>query len=218
MWFADFAIGIDTGLSSGDGRRKRVAKGESVETRVKSATTMQLCAITSDFRKMVSIDEYFHSNDRTYNSVNTDGRDAMTEPQLMEACINKIAEWMRTYGIGQTVLMRGTVNVYVDCADLGFRQGLEIKAREHGLYGLRFFGSTKLSIQSRVDFERLMMAYGDFIVSDRCPNLCRELKNSRRGEKGEAREDTDDHAINANEYAFAPLLTQLRAYKDFKMH
>ena len=76
----------------------------------------------------------------------------------------------------------------------------------------------KMPIQSRVDFIRLIMAYGDFLISEACVNLKREMKNSRKGAKGEVREDIDDHAINANEYAWAVLVKKLRRWKDFKIH
>ena len=53
-------------------------------------------------------------------------------------------------------------------------------------------------------------------MSSSCPNLAREIRNSRQGEKRRAREDFDDHAINANEYAWAPMLPWLRRYKEYK--
>lgn len=217
--FAEFALGIDTGLSSGDGKRKKVAKNEDVAKRVKSATVMILKGITSDYNKMVAIDEYFHSNDKTYNKVNTDNTDNLTSPQLMDQCIKYLILWMRKYGNRDDILMQGTINVYVDCADIGFRQGLEMKAREKGLYNVQFLPSTKISIQSRVDFERVMMAYGDFeVCRENCPNLIREFKNSRRGEKGEPRVDSDDHAINTDEYAWAPFRQKIVRWKTFKEH
>ena len=216
--FVDFAIGIDTGLSDGAGRRKKVLKNQDVKVRVKSATTMCLGAITDDFNKICVIDEYFHSNDKAYNRINTDNTDNLTQPQLMDQCIKYLIKWINKYSQGNGLLMKGQINVYVDCADIGFRQGLELKAREYGLWNVVFMGSTKISIQSRVDFTRLMMAYGDFLVCDQCKNLIRELKNSRRGESGEAREDTDDHIINAFEYNVTPMLHSLRRWKTFKEH
>ena len=62
------------------------------------------------------------------------------------------------------------------------------------------------------------MAWGEFLVSEACKNLARELKNSRQGEKGEVREDFDDHAINSNEYAWQPVISRLRRWKEFKPH
>jgi hypothetical protein len=217
MDFADFAIGIDTGLSNGQGGRRTVSAGQDPAVRIKSATTMQLCAVTSDFSAIVSIDEYFHSNDRAYSYVNTDTPAEMTEPQLIDACADKVIEWERRYAGSRTILMKGTVNIYVDCADIGFRQALEAKLRNTMMrYECCLYGSTKISIQSRVDFDRYMLAYGSHIVCSQCPNLIREYQNSRRGEKGEAREDTDDHALNAAEYGFAPLLPAVKQWKQFK--
>lgn len=218
MKFAEFCIGIDTGLSSGDGKRKKVKKNQDVATRIKAATTAQLVAVTSDYKKIVSVAEYFHSNDKAFNSVNTDNKDNLTSPQLMDAIIKQIIEWIKIYSPSNTGLMRGEINIYVDCADIGFKQGLELKAREYGLYNLSFYGSTKISIQSRVDFIRLMMAYADFLVVDQCKNLIREIKNSRKGETGEPRVDSDDHAINANEYGWAPFRLSLLRWKTFKEH
>jgi len=81
-----------------------------------------------------------------------------------------------------------------------------------------FQGSTKIKIQSRVDFIRLIMAWGEYLISEACPNLAREIRNSRKGEKGEVREDLDDHAINSNEYAWAPIINRLKRWKQFKEH
>lgn len=216
MDFADFTIGIDTGLSNGEGRKRVVLKNQDPSQRVKAATVMELFAVTEDYSKMVTIDEYFHSRDKSNNISNTDNRDDLTTPQLADKCIDTIIKWMNMYGQSKTILMKGNFNVYIDCEDIGFRDVLQMKAEEKGLYYAKFYGSTKTSIQSRVDFESLMMAFGDFIVCDQCKNLIRELKNCRRGDKGEARADGDDHAINAMEYGAAPLLPSLKRYKTFK--
>ena len=218
MDFIDFAIGLDTGYSSGSGKVKKVSKNEDVSTRIKSATTMQLVALTNDFNDIVAIDEYFHSNDKSFNRSNTDNRDSLTQPQLVAQCINVIAEWMNKYGQGNSILMKGTINVYVDSADLGFRQSLELEARKRGIYNVVFNPASKISIQSRIDFSRQLMAYGNFKVCDQCKNLIRELKNSRKGEKGEPRKDTDDHAINAHEYGWAPFRHSIIRWKTFKEH
>lgn len=216
--WADFALGIDTGLSDGGGHVLKVGKNESADLKVRAATTMSLCAITSDLQKVAVIDEYFHSNNKADNYMNTDDRESIGLPEQADRLIRKIIEWSQYYGETGTILMRGTINVYVDSADVGFRQVLEMKAHEYGLYNLRFMASTKLSIQTRVDFDRLLMAYGDFIVSDKCKNLVREIKNARRGKKGEAREDGNDHVLTCVEYAKAPLVPSLRRWKTFKVH
>lgn len=197
--YDSYAIGIDTGLSNGEGK--------AIGDRLKSATTMQLCGITSDYNNLVCIDEYFYSNERELYK--------KTEPELMEEIFNVILRWCEVYAYNQ-VLMKGVILVYVDCADIGFRQGLEMLAKQKGIYNIRFIGSTKMRIQTRVDFERLLMAWGNIVISNACENLIREIKNSHKGENGEPREDFDDHAINANEYAWAPIISRLKRWGSFK--
>ena len=202
--YSCYSIGIDTGLSDGEGK---VKKGENV--RIRSATTMQLVGITRDYNKLIAIDEFFYTNENQLIK--------KTEPQLMYEIVDTIIEWKERY-IQNPILMKGQIYVYVDCADIGFRQGLELVAREKGLFNATFIGSTKMRIQTRVDFSRLIMGMGDYLVSEACANLIREFRNSHKGEKGEAREDIDDHAINANEYAWASIIKKLRRWKDFKEH
>lgn len=218
MKFADFAIGIDTGLSDGQGKVLKVGKNEDANIKVRAATTMTLCAVTQDLNKIVTIAEYFHSNNPAQNMSNTDNRDKLGLIEQADALLKYIIQWGQEYQNPSTILMKGTINIYVDSADIGFRQVLETKSREYGLYNLRFLPSTKLSIQTRVDFDRLLMAYGDYLISDLCPNLEREIKNARRGKKGEAREDGNDHVLTASEYCRAPLLSILRRWKNFKQH
>lgn len=204
MRYDCYTIGIDTGLSNGEGKIK---SGKDV--RIRSATTMQMVGITSDYGKLCCIDEFFYSNEHELVK--------KTEPQLMEDLIDKLIEWRELYR-EHPVIMKGVTLVYVDCADIGFRQGLELVARQKGLMNVRFIASTKIRIQTRVDFIRLLMAWSEYLISDACPNLAREIRNSHRGEKGEVREDFDDHAINSNEYAWQPIITRLRRWKTFKEH
>lgn len=218
MDFADFAIGIDTGLSDGSGKIKKVKKDEDQDLKVKAATTMSLCAVTSDMNKLVCIDEYFHSNNKNDNMYNTDNRDNLTEPQILDACCRQIQKWLDEFEGSNTILMKGKVNIYIDSADVGFRQSLEVKLREHGIYCCECYGSTKRAIRTRVSFTNLLMAYGDFIVCDRCKNLIREIKNCRKGEGNAARADGNDHIINAHEYSVAPFYTSLNRWKTFKEH
>lgn len=218
MKFADFSISIDTGLSDGTGRAIKIGKHDDPNVKIRAATTMTLCAITSDLNKMVAIDEYFHTNIKGNAMWNTDDQETLGLPAQADRLLQYIIKWINLYSNSGTILMNGTINVYVDSADVGFRQVLEMKANEYGLYNLRFMGSTKISIQSRVDFWRLMMAYGDFIVSDKCKNLKREIKAARKGKKGEAREDGNDHLLTALEYGSQPLLPSLRRWKTFKQH
>lgn len=203
MRFDCYAIGIDTGLSDKEGKVKYTG-----DERFNSACTMQLCGLSKDLNKLVCIDEYFTSNQNALVK--------KTEPEIMEEMINKIIEWLDKKFAYHYDLMKGVILVYVDCADIGFRQGLQLKAREHGLINIVFQASTKMKIQTRVGFINLIMAYGDFLICEDCKNLIREIRNSRKGEKGEPREDFDDHSINANEYAWASFINKLKRWKTFK--
>lgn len=199
-----YAIGLDTGLSNGEGHIKT-----GTDVRVRSATTMQLLGLTMDCEKVVCIDEFFYSNEQQMVK--------KTEPELMTECIKKIIQWKELYSMHPD-LMKGIIMVYVDCADIGYRQGLELEARRQGLFNVKFMPSTKIRIQTRVDFIRLIMAYGEYLVCSNASNLIRETKNSRRGENGKAREDIDDHAINASEYSWVSFINKLKRWKQFKEH
>jgi len=199
-----FTIGIDIGMGNGEGK---VVK--DIE-RYRSAMTMQLVGVSSDYAKIKCIDEYFYSNQ---NQIIKKGA-----PEVAHDMINKIKSWIDRYK-QHPVLMKGTICCYVDSADSGgFRTVLQAKAMELGVMNIRFIASTKNKIQSRVDFTNLLMAFGEFEVCDLCKNLIREIGNARQAEDGRCREDTDDHAINANEYAWIPLLPKIKRYKDFKEH
>lgn len=201
--FSCYAIGVDTGLTDGDGRPKH---GDNI--RLRSATTMQLFGITMDYGRAYCIDEFFWSNEAQLAK--------KTEPELQTEMVFKLKEWQMKYRLHPD-LMRGTALVYVDCADKGYRQGLEVEGRRQGLTGVIFQPSAKtVRVVDRVMFIRRIMAYGEFLVCDQCPNLIRELTNSRVGEKGEAREDLDDHAINASEYAWIPIINRMKRWKEFK--
>lgn len=202
--YACYSIGIDTGLSNGEGKIKY---GKDI--RIRSATSMQLVGITSDFNQLCCLKEYFISNETELVK--------KTEPEIQEEIINTLIEWKQFYR-NHLQIMQGLICVYVDCADIGFRQGLELVAKKKGLYNVRFIPSTKIKIQTRVDFIRLIMAWDEFLICDSCKNLIREIKNSRKSDTGEAREDFDDHAINANEYAWQSIINKLRRWKNFKEH
>lgn len=194
--FSNISIGIDTGLSDGEGK---------IIGRVKSATTMQMVGLTIDYEKLCCIDEYFWSNEQQIEK--------KTEPELMTDIVKTLIKWKDKY----IKILNGTLICYVDCADIGFRQGLQLEARRLGLTNVVFYPSTKIKIQSRVDFIRLIMAYGEFWISKNCKNLIREIKNARHDNKtGKVREDIDDHAINANEYAWYPIIKNMRRWKTFK--
>lgn len=198
--YSAYTIGIDFGISDGQGH---MARG-----RLSSATTMQLVGVTSDYNRLDCIDEWFFSNENV--------QVRKTGPEIQQELVETIWKWIEKYR-AHPDLLKGTILVYVDCADSGgFRQGLELEARKQGLYNVRFIGSTKLMIESRVYFTRQLMAYGDFRVCQYCENLDRELRNARTADNGRVREDTDDHAINASEYAWAPLAPRIRLWKTFK--
>lgn len=201
MRFSNYAIGIDTGLSDGAG--KPLKDGN----RVRSATTMILAGVTADYGKLVAIDEWFWSNGSQMVK--------KTQPEIIKEISNKIIQWRNEYRPHPDLMKRMTY-VYVDNADIGFRQNLDLSRRDFGIPNMTVMPSTKRPIQTRVDFEDQMMAYGDLLVTQSCPNLIREIKNSRRGEKGEAREDLDDHAINGFEYAWAPHRDTITRWKTFK--
>lgn len=206
MRYACYAIGIDFGISDGQGR---LLKGDNAK--IGSATTMQLVGLTSDYEKLVCIDEYYFSNETQFEK--------KTAPELQKELVSLIRKWQNVTYASHPDLLKGSIPVYVDCADSGgFRQSLELEARRQGLMSAVFVGSTKISIQSRVDFIRLLMVWGDFVASSACKNLIREMRNARRSDKGDVREDTDDHAINANEYAWIPLKNRIRLWKTFKPH
>lgn len=218
MDFADFAIGLDTGLSDGEGKIKTVKKNENQDVKIKAATTMSLGAITTDYKTLVTIDEYFHSNNRNDNSWNTDNRDVLTEPEQVDACARQIVAWIREFSASPTCLMKGQINIYVDCADIGFRQSLEVKLREYDVYNAYLYGSSKRPIRMRVSFTNMLMAYGEFLVCDRCKNLIREIKNCRKGEGNKARADGNDHMINSHEYFSLPFYQKLIRWADYKEH
>lgn len=205
MGFSCYAIGIDTGLSDGEGN---VKKGKDVKLR--SATTMQLVGITNDYKTLVAIDEYFYSNENEFVK--------KTEPQLQTEIIQKLIEWKELYGYGHPDLFKGITLVYVDCADKGFRQGLEVEAKRLGLNTVRFLASSKsVRIVDRITFIRRIMAYGEYKFSSNCKNLIREISNARQDEeKGLLREDIDDHATNANEYAWIPIINNLKRWANYK--
>lgn len=217
--FADFAIGIDTGLSaSGTGKPVKINKGEDPKTKIRSATTMVLSAVTSDLSKLIMLEEYFHTNIKSNAAWNTDDAEQLGLPEQTDRLVQYIVKWMKKYSNDGTILMKGLINIYLDSADIGARNILEMKLKEYGIFNVRVMPSTKISLQSRIDFDRLLMAYGEYIVCDTCKNLRREIKAARRGKKGEARESGNDHTLDSQSYSAAPLLGLLRRWKTFKEH
>lgn len=202
MRFQAVAIGIDTGLSDGDGRLK------TDNDRIRSATTMSMIGITADSSSIITLEEYYHSNEKS--------KVKKTEMEIQTEIIQTLKEWQDKYW-SRYDIMSGRVPVYVDSADKGFREGLDLEARKQGLVGFVFIGSAKnIRIRDRVMFIRRLMAYGDYKIVNTCKELIREYRSMKVGEKGKPREDIDDHTINANEYAWIPLVSIIKRWKDFK--
>lgn len=206
--FCAFTIGIDIGMGNGEG--KIIKNTKNFPDRYRSAMTMSLFGLTEDREKMITLDEWFFSNENREIKKGS--------PEVAEDMIFQIINWKIKYA-KHPQLFKSKILCYVDSADSGgFRTLLESKAKELELFNINFIASTKNKIQTRVDFSNLMMAYGDFLVCDTCKNLIREIKNARADEDGSPREDCDDHMINANEYAWIPLLKEMRRWKTFKEH
>ncbi len=196
------SVGIDFGMSNGEGRIKY---SEDNAKRLGSANTMQLIGINDDWGTIEGLDEYFDSNE---------GRDDLHKKSsviIQREMITKLIEWYSRYQ------MQGNLVCYVDCADSGgFIDGLVMEAHHQGAYYLKFMPSSKIPILSRVYFENQLMALGALKLSKTCNNLIREIKNARKAKDGRVREDYDDHAINAFEYAWIPLRKRLTRWKTFK--
>ena len=196
------SVGIDFGMSDGQGR---IRYSKENAKRLGSANTMQLIGISGGWDRVESIDEYFDSNE---------GRGPETKKSsvdIQREMISTLADWMRKYQI------RGTLVCYVDCADPGgFIDGLAMEARRQGAYELAFMPASKIPILTRVYFENTLMALGAYRASKLCQNLIREIRNARKAEDGRVREDYDDHALNAFEYAWIPLRKRLARWKSFK--
>lgn len=202
QYYNAYAVGIDFGMSNGEGKIKY---SEDNAKRLGSANTMQLIGINNNWNDIISMDEFFDSNE---------GRDDATRKtsvQIQHEMIDTLIQWRRKYHI------EGVLCCYVDCADSGgFIDGLVLEARRQQEYNLRFISSSKIPILSRVYFENIIMAYGSYKVSTQCKNLIREIKNARKAKDGRVREDYDDHAINAFEYAWIPLRKRLVRWSTFK--
>ena len=196
------SVGIDFGMSDGQGRIKY---GEQNAKRLGSANTMQLVGVTDGWGAIEPIDEYFDSNEGRQES------ERKSSVRIQEEMVQTLKSWVMKYRI------EGTLVCYVDCADSGgFIDGLAMQAHRLGLYSVRFMPSSKIPILSRVYFENLLMAFGALRISKACPNLAREVRNARKAKDGRVREDYDDHAINAFEYAWIPLRKRLVRWKSFK--
>lgn len=205
--YATYSIGIDIGMGS---EGKMVKNTKDQPDRVRSAMTMQLTGLTADYNKLVCLNEYFYTKQNEIIP--------KTSVEIAVEMIETIIKWKELYA-RVPVLMKGTIVVYVESADPGgFIDMLRDAANRLGLSNIRFVTATKNKIQSRVDFTNLLMAYGNYEIVDTCKNLIREIKNAKKAEDGRCRADIDDHAINANEYSWIPLLPKIRQYRDYKEH
>lgn len=200
--YDSYTVGIDFGMSNGEGRIKYT---EENAKRLGSANTMQLVGVSENWGAMEALDEYFDSNEGRSEP------EKKTSVQIQAEMVDTLKLWCMKYQI------HGQITCYVDCADSGgFIDGLAMQANARGLYNARFMPSSKIPILSRVYFENLMMAFGALRVSKQCPNLAREIRNARKAKDGRVREDYDDHAINAFEYAWIPIRKRLVRWKSFK--
>lgn len=216
--FISFALGIDTGLSNGEGRKRIVGRNQQVEERIKAANVLTLCAVTDDFETIVVLDEYFHTEIQNRMEYNTDGTGPMEMPELLSKTADFVERWIAKYRSLDIGIMypRQLINIFIDSEDIGFRQMLQKEFDIRGKRNVTCYASTKLTVQTRVDWEKVMMGWGNFIVCDQCKNVIREIKNARRDPKGRARTDGDDHAITSMEYGYTPLLGDVRRWKEFK--
>lgn len=209
MQYAEYAIGIDTGFSNGEGKIRK-------DGRIKSATTAILIAITSDYRKIVALGEYYWTNDGKKG-------DQVKKPNsVVEEILKRIIDWDNIFY--QTAgVMKGRVNVFVDNADAIFPDlmrvvsSMPIYQQKGVIRDIRVNPSTKkMTIRNRVDFENFLFALGDLLICSDCKNLIREMRASKKGKNKEPRDDLNDHAINAFEYGWAPFRHRIVANKDFK--
>ena len=198
--YSYFYIGIDIGGTNG--------QGKIVKEGYRSAMTMELTGLTSDFRCIDSIDEWGWSNE---------GKQIKKEgPEIAEDMINQIKTWILKYSM-HPQLMKGVIGIYVESADPGDFQGLlRAKAKEMGLLNIIFKDSTKIYIQSRVDFDNLLMSRGEHRFCKDCKELIREYKSAHKSEEGFCRADGNDHYINGSEYSWSPMLPKIKLWSEFK--
>lgn len=192
-----FYVGIDIGGTNGETK--------VLKENYRSAMTMELTGLTKENTTLVSINEYFYTNEG--KAKHKDG------PEIAEDMIKVLKEWCDMYDF----MRNQTVVVYVESADPGDFQGLlRAKAKQYDLYNVRFVNSTKNRIQSRVDFDNLLMAFNEHLFTDMCYNLIREIRASKKDEEGHCRADGNDHALNGSEYSWIPMLPYIKRYKEFK--
>ena len=201
--YVRFAVGVDAGLSAGG----RSPRGD----RARSATTAILSAMDATGQSFSALDEWYHSNEKS-------ATDKLTPSQMAEGIVVKLRSWLQELDRLPGFYRGGSrLPVLVDYGDQGFREMIRMECVRQGISDkVDVQNCTKMRVQTRVDFERMMMGFGDLTYSDRCHELARETAVSRKGEGLECREDFDDHALNAFEYAWASFAPYIRRFKDFK--
>lgn len=215
-----FYIGIDTSYSNGEGRP---LKGMALEKmRVRSAYTVQLAGLISDFQggtnlredeinkipkgTIVALNEFYHSAEL--------GDQKLTPTQLQEKTIDKILERINLYSKNSS-LMSNNIYIFIDSADSATLSTLQEMVKRRFLTNIHFRESTKYPINLRIRFTRLLMAWGNMRFTEKVPNLTREIRNCHAS-KGLLRDNINDHAINAFEYATAPMYSQIKQWQGFK--
>lgn len=196
--FDAIMVGIDTGMSDGEGKIKY---SEDNAKRLGSAMVMEIIGVQDNWTTVVALDEYFDSN------LGKSSAERKSEPQYVNEMADKLAEWQAKYSC------YGTLNVFVDSADPGFRDELRMVLDSKRVINIRLMPSTKIKILSRVRFTNMLMAFGEMRATPLAANLCREIRNARKSKEGKPREDFDDHAINAWEYAWAPIRERVKRWR-----
>ena len=97
--------------------------------------------------------------------------------------------------------------VYIDNADQGTLTELHKMKRQHSM-SYQFISSDKsIQVIDRVNLQNGWLKDGYYIVASHCDHHLRELNTySWVGDKPE---DRNDHTINANQYAWAPLVMKI---------
>lgn len=205
-----FYVGVDTAYSNGEGQ---LLTGSKLElARIHHAYAIVLCGMTRNDYKgvekgtIVALDEFYHTQEITNQK--------LSQTELIEKTIDVILNRFSKYQNNLT-LFRAPTYIFVDSGDAGSLSALQTSARNRRLPNLIFKSSTKLKINTRIRFERQLMAYEKMRFSSDCPNLIRELRHCHEG-KGKPREDVNDHAINAWEYGTAPMYTRAKEWSNFK--
>lgn len=210
--FMYLTIGIDTGYSNGEGK---ILTGSALErAKIHSAYAVLLCGLTyRDYMgipkgSIIVIDEYYHSPE--INNIHK------SPDQLQKETLATFNLWASRYSTNAT-MFRQVIDCYVDSGDAGTLSSLQHLSNQRGMNSSYKFtlSDKRMKIVNRIRFEKTLFSCKNLLVSNRCTNLIRELKHSRVPE-GAYRENINDHAINAMEYATIPLFSQTSAWQLYK--